>query len=340
MMRRLFLLLLVLSMLCGCGNTASEENKTVCSRSDVAYTLPMFRYTVAALKTRYLSDYYEEKGEIDRFEDIPALWDMEHEGGNTVGGTILEVALTSAKTTVYFASLAKEKGIVLSKNQLASIRNSVEQTKKLFEDEDDFSDYLATFGMSKSSLEDYYTLETYAQAAQSYLYGNGGPMRVSEEEAKQYFNNRFATTYHIFFAYESGWEEQKNQVKNALENGENILDFKNYSDDNFFDSFPNGMLLYAGSTGFSEYENIALSLEIGAYTQLTDTDGVYIIQRIQNAPDAYTSVVSESGTTVRELIFTLLTDEKIRNAVSSATDLSIDRTVVEKVTVIDSPLIR
>ena len=196
--------------------------------------------------------------------------------------------------------------------------------------------------MTKDTLLDYYTLQARAEAAQQYLYNEAtGIERVTEEEMQSCYDTRFATVDHLFLAYEAGMEEKRDEVTEALEAGASLKDFSAYSNDGFFTSFPDGMLLFSGSTGFTAYENAALALQVGQFCILNDTDGVYIIYRLPNDPDAYNLPFSStSDTTVRQLIRTLLTDEKKQKAIDNAGDLALDLSLIKEITTASSPLIR
>lgn len=340
---RALALLFALLLLGGCGHDIpASDTAAFCSRKETVYTVGMFRYTLATVKTRYLADYYEKTDRSDAFTDLPALWEENYDNLSTVGDVVRDVAITAVKNTVYFASVADEMGYVLTKNQRAAIDRTVLELASHFEDEDAFSDYLAAFGMTKESLIDYYTLQSRAEAAQQFIYNETtGFDRVTEEEAKNCFDTRFATVEHLFLAYEQGFEQKRDEVKTSLENGASLRDFASYSADGFFTSFPNGMLLFSGSTGFTAYENAALALKVGQFCLLNDTDGVYIIRRLPNDPDAYDAPLSETGdTTVRQLIQTLLISEKKQTAVDSAVNLITDLAQIKHLTVASSPLIR
>ncbi len=308
---------------------------------DTVYTKGMFRYTLPTIKTRYISEYYEQLGKIDSFLDVPALWEKEYDAHNTLGEEILSLAITSAKTMICFAHLADEKELVLTKKQQASVRESVKQIQDHFESEEALHDYLSTFGMDKASLEAYYSLQIKSEAAQEYYFNaNTGIQKVSEKEAMAYFKENFATLKHIFLNYEKGWEEKRDEIKAGLDEGKDIESFATYSQDGFFDSFADGMLVYEGSTGFKTYEKAALKLKVGKSVVLEDTDGVYIMCRYANKEDAFASPLSQESTlTIRDLIVTLLTNEKIRKTVEDQKNLVLDASQIKGITTINSPLI-
>jgi len=73
---------------------------------------------------------------------------------------------------------------------------------------------------------------------------------------------------------------------------------------------------------------------------LEDTDGVYIMCRYANKEDAFASPLSQESTlTIRDLIVTLLTNEKIRKTVEDQKNLVLDASQIKGITTINSPLI-
>lgn len=191
-------LLFVVLPLASCGNVdtgaAVKYGKLKLSRS-------IFQYLCCMEKTSYLYEAYgadSSQVSSSQLEDSEMIWKATDASGVSVADNLKMEVLEDVQRLLYFQQYALDQGFVLDDESKKAIKESFNKMIAQFEDKKEFNDAMEKYGIDYDEMFEYYQIQSLAAKGEDLLFGENGSMKVTEETAKEYFNNKYITVGCIF----------------------------------------------------------------------------------------------------------------------------------------------
>lgn len=174
---------------------------------------------------------------------------------------IFDDALNTAMSLVYYASVAQQNGIVLTKDDEKDIEDSLESLMTSYKvDKNGLNSMMAEYSMNYDLLKEYYRLQKLASAGKEYALGEGGPHAITDDDYREYYKANYYTLRHLNLNNinklgENGKEvilsdeekaavnAQADNIELALAAGADLADYAELSSDNFLKLYPSGITL-------------------------------------------------------------------------------------------------
>lgn len=266
-MKRTLAFLMALVMLSACavmtGCSGKEKYQPLISYGDKSVSVNMFTYILSSAKTVALYS-------LGQSADVPEMWDTE--GGKMFADYIMEDALKTSMSMVYYAATAEAYGETLTqedKKEIEDTLNSLMQSYNV--NKSGFNKMMAAYGVNYDILKEYYQLQYLAQKGKSYVLGEKGTHPITDEDYREYYNQNYITLRHLNLnninkvgangkeviltdEEKAAVEAQAAQIEAALAAGQDLSEFSALSTDALLDAYPDGLtiptqpnLLYAMS---------------------------------------------------------------------------------------------
>ena len=216
----------------------------------------IFLFLLSQSKSTYI---YSMTG---AFVDDKTLWSQTSDDGKTMGEILFNETLDSALSILYYADVAEQNGITLTKEEDDKIIDTLDTLVQSYGSRTQFNNEMIRFGVGYNTLRDFYRLEALAQKGADSVLNEGGSDPITDDELLDYYKNNFITLRHIYFntAYddpESGeplTQEQKDaKSKRADElldlvnnKGKKLSDFKDESEDGIINDNADGITIPLG----------------------------------------------------------------------------------------------
>ena len=298
MMRKLVSLLLLLS-LCLPMTACSKIDRTYAVRyGDFSISKGVFQYLCASEKTNYLYEAYglsQDSVSASQLQDNAAIWTAQAADGTTVADDLKTRVLQAVQRYLYMQQVAKDKGYTLSAEQKKMIQEEFDKVVNNFDSKKAFNETMLPYGVDYDELLLFNQIQSLAWQGDELLFGESGTMKITEESAMKYFQNKYITVQSIFIntqnkTYPNGKvvvlpeaekkekEELADSLFARLQAGEDFSALcKEYSDveeesDGKY-TFEKGGFINATA------EEKAFAMEENTLEKVTTTEGVYLIRR-------------------------------------------------------------
>ncbi len=216
----------------------------------------IFMFLLSQSKSTYI---YSTTG---NFTDDKTLWSRTSDDGTTMGEILFNETLDSALSILYYADIAEQNGITLTKDEDDEIIDILDTMVQSYGSRTQFNNEMIRFGVGYNTLRDFYRLEALAQKGADSVLNEGGSDPITDDELLDYYKNNFITLRHIYFntAYddpESGeplTQEQKDakskradEILDLVNNkGKKLSDFKDESEDGIINDNADGITIPLG----------------------------------------------------------------------------------------------
>jgi hypothetical protein len=298
-MRRLVSALLLLALCLPFAACSKIERSYAVRYGNFSVSKGIFQYLCASEKTNYLYEVYglnQDTVAASQLQDNAAIWAAQAADGTTVADDLKARVLQSVQRYLYMQQVAKDKGYTLSADQKKMIQAEFDKVVNNFDSKKDFNKTMLPYGVDYDELLLFNQIQSLAWQGDDLLFGESGSMKITEESAQKYFQNKFITVQAIFIntqnkTYPNGKvvvlpaEEKKEKEALAdslfarLQQGEAFEAIcKEYTDakeapENGKYTFEKGGFLNA------EAEEKAFSMEENALEKVVTSEGVYLIRR-------------------------------------------------------------
>lgn len=243
--------------------------------------------------------------------------------------TVTYYALTNVCQHVAIYRLFDQFGLKLSDEDRQSIEDA--RTAKITElgGQGGYATYLKTLGLTDKLYREILAITPMYNQLKEYLYGEGGPEYMTEEEIRQTYADLYAHEVHVFIstAEVETVEDQDALYAKAEEAharavaGEDFTDLiLEYGDDTYMAKNPeDGYYLAQGDSGSDVIDEALFALEVGEISDIvTTTNGFYIYKRLPIGEDYLDSVFQDGAmydsyidTTLSYYIMDVMTDYDI-----------------------------
>ncbi len=296
-MRRLVCVLLLLSLCMPFAACSKIDRSYAVRYGDFSVSKGVFQYLCASEKTNYLYEVYglsQDTVSASQLQDNAAIWAAQAADGTTVADDLKSRVLQSVQRYLYMQQVAKDKGYTLSADQKKMIQAEFDKVVNNFDSKKDFNKTMLPYGVDYDELLLFNQIQSLAWQGNELLFGESGSMKITEEAAQKYFQNKFITVQSIFIntqnkTYPNGKvvvlpaEEKKakealaDSLFSRLQAGEEFAALcKEYTDAESTDgiyTFEKGGFVNA------EAEEKAFAMEENALEKVVTSEGVYLIQR-------------------------------------------------------------
>ncbi len=295
--------ILILPM-AGCAKTTAAL-----SYGENEITTNMYRYWLSSYKGRFLYTYTD-------MTDTDAFWDSILYEGVTAEEYLNGVVLENTKRSLLCMELFDRYNLTMPESMLAEIDTYIDDLVNEYSDGNrrEFNALLAEYGINIDMLREIYIAEDQAMVLYDYLYGEGGPRALSEEDLDAYYRENYVRIRHIYVnnAYtqvtnEAGYlqydssgnaltraltEEELAEkqaiidaIDEALANGEDFAAvYEKYSEDKYY---VNGYYLTEDTPFISEVVDAAFALAVDGWISVTSDYGTHYIKRLPLEDNAY-----------------------------------------------------
>jgi len=316
--RSLCLLLVTVTLLTGSLAGCSDIDTGAAVRyKDSEISRALFLYLCCTEKTNYLYDAYgldPSSVSSSQLQDNSAIWTATDSTGTTAAATLKMTVLQNVQIQLYMMQYALDQGYTLTNEQIDSIKNEFNSLLTAYETKRNFNKNMKQYGVDYDQLIEYNCIQTLAYKGNELLFGEEGSMRVTDENARNYFNKNYVTVGAIFVntknktypngkvvvlpAAEKAEKEQlANDLMSRLQKGEDFDTLcKEYCDMTDDDDVAGGYTFLQNGFVNQEAEKKAFEMTEGEIARVDVDGGVYILQRralnadyYQNAKEAIRS---------------------------------------------------
>ena len=286
--------------LASCGNVdtgaAVKYEKLEVSRS-------IFQYLCCLEKTKYLYEAYgvdSSQVSTSQLEDNSMIWTAVDGSGTSVADTLKTDVLEEVQRLLYFKKYALEQGFVLNDESKKAIKQSFNEMIAQFEDKKAFNKEMEKYGIDYDEMFEFYQLQSLAAKGEDLLFGENGSMKVTEDTAKDYFNDKYVTVGCIFIntknkTFPNGKvvvlpadekkakEEQADSVYNRALAGEDFdtLCVENSDQGSItLEKAKEGYTFTTGGFVNGDAEKKAFEMKNGDIARVDTDGGVYILKRL------------------------------------------------------------
>lgn len=193
----LALIFLVLSL----SSCSSVDTGTALSYGKHKITKALYQYLCCLEKTSYLYEAYgvdSSQVSSSQLEDNPMIWAATDGNGVSVANSLKTDVLEEVQRLLYFKKRALDEGYVLNDESKKTIKNELNKMIAQFEDKKSFNKEMEKYGIDYDEMLEYYQLQSLAWKGEDLLFGEDGSMKVTEETAKKYFEEKYVTVGCIF----------------------------------------------------------------------------------------------------------------------------------------------
>lgn len=304
---KLLCFLLIAALLLPIGGCAKTTAALTYGESEISTN--MYRYWLSSYKGRFLYTYTD-------MTDTDEFWDSILYDDVTAEEYLNGVVLENTKRSLLCMELFDKYNLKMPDSMLADIDVYIDDLVTEYADGNrrTFNTILAEYGINLEMLREIYIAEDKAMVLFEYLYGEGGPRALTEEDLDTYYREKYARIRHIYVndAYtqmtnEAGYvqydssgnvltrelteaELAEKQAKiatidAALAEGKDFTEvYEEYSEDKFY---VNGYYLTEDTPFISEVVTASFDLEIGEWVCVKSDYGTHYIKRLPLEDNAY-----------------------------------------------------
>ncbi len=291
--------ILIAFSLCACSGV---DTGAAVSYGKLEISRSIFQYLCCMEKTNYLYEAYGvEPSSVSssQLEDNSMIWTAVDASGASVADSLKTDVLEDVQRLLYFKQYALDQGFVLTNESKKAIKESFNEMIAQFEDKKEFNKEMKKYGIDYDEMFEFYQIQSLAAKGEDLLFGENGKMKVTEDTAKQYFNDKYITIGCIFIntknkTFPNGKvvvlpadekeakEKQADDVFARAQAGEdfNALCVEN-SDQGAItpEKAKEGYTFTTGGFVNADAENRAFEMKNGEIARVDTDGGVYILQR-------------------------------------------------------------
>lgn len=280
---------------CGMGSAAVRYE-------DYEISQALFQYLCCLEKTGYLYEAYgvdSSQVSSSQLEDNEMIWEAQDASGTSVADALKADVLEDVQRLLYFQKYAADQGYVLGDEQKKTIKEGLNEMISQFDDKRAFNKEMKKYGIDYDEMYNYYLIQSLAAKGEDLLFGEDGTMKVTEEAAKKYYNDKYVTVGCIFIntknkTFPNGkvvvLPADEKAAKEALaadvfsraQAGEDFDALAaEYSDQPSItlEKSQEGYTFTTGGFVNGDAENRAFSMKKGEIARVDTDGGVYILQR-------------------------------------------------------------
>lgn len=252
-MKRIISLVLVAVMLlscaafCGCSH---EEYQSLITYGAKTVNTNTFTYILTQAKTLALYSFGQTS-------DSSEVWDTE--AGQALAQYIFDDAVNTAMSLVYYADVAEQNGVTLTKDEEKEIKDSLDDLMSSYNvDKKGLNSMMAEYGMNYNLLTEYYKLQKLANKGKTLVLGEGGTHAITDDDYMEYYTANYYTIRHLNLnninkVGENGKEviltddekaavnAQADDIELSLAAGATLVDYADVSSDDFLKLYPAGI---------------------------------------------------------------------------------------------------
>ncbi len=279
------------------------------SYGESVITTNMYRYWLSSYKGTFLYTYSD-------MTDTDAFWDSVLYEDTTAEDYLNASVLENVKRTLLCMELFDQYGLSLPESTVAEIDLYIDDLMEAYADgsKAKFNQTLAQYGVNADMLREIYLEEEKPAIVFSYLYENGGPNTLTEEDLDAYYRENYVRVRHIYVndAYEyvtneEGYYQYDSQgtvltrglneaeaaekaekiaaIENALSERQDFKTvYETYSEDLYY---VNGYYLTKETDFIKEVVDAAFEMEIGETVAVKSEYGMHYLMRLPLEDNAY-----------------------------------------------------
>lgn len=230
--------------------------------------------------------------------------------------TVTYYALTNIYQHVAVYRLFEQFGLELTEEDEQSIEDA--RTKKIEQlgGQGGYAAFLKTIGLTDKLYREILAITPMYNQLKDYLYGEGGPEYMTEEEVRQTYADLYAHEVHIYIStadVETAEDQDAlyAEAEEALERARAGEDFteliKEYGDDEYMATYPeDGYYIAQGDSGNELIDEALFALEVGEISDIVTTSSGFFIYKRLPVEEDYLDSVFEDGTMYESYIDTSL----------------------------------
>lgn len=294
---------LLLAVVCASVSLFSCGNqKSAVSYGKYEVSQALFQYLCCLEKTNYLYEAYgvdSSSVSSSQLEDNALIWTSVDVNGETVADSLKTDVLEDVQRLLYFQKYATDQGYVLTDENKKAIKEDFNKMISQFEDKKAFNKEMKKYGIDYDSMYEYYLMQSLAWKGEDLLFGDDGTMKITEDSARNYFNDKYVTVGCIFIntknkTFSNGKvvvlpadekaakEAQADSVYARALAGEDFdtLCVENSDQGSITpEKSKEGYTFTTGGFVNSDAENKAFAMKKGEIARVDTDGGVYILQR-------------------------------------------------------------
>ena len=265
----------------------------------------MYQYWLATFKNNILLSF--------GVSDSPEFWASEVEEGVTAAEYYSGVIDTQIKNYCVAQYLFRYYALKLDPEVKKAIKADIDEKIDYYGGRAELNEVLSPLNINIDLLEDIYTIEEKHAAVVAYLYGEGGPLELSEERVRAYYEENYSRMMYIVFfttkpVYdESGnivytadgiWktedmtEEELAAVRKKAEdltekaregNDEDFVSMMAQSDFDILTNYPNGLFVSANEVDTYGVQMVTAlaSMQPGDVTSYEEDESIWIVRKLK-----------------------------------------------------------
>ncbi len=298
------LLFATLFSLSGCGQSA-----VALSYGDSVVTANMYRYWLCSYKGTFLYTYTD-------MTDTDAFWDSILYEDITAEDYLNASVLENVKRTLLCMELFDQYGLTLPDYAVEGVDQYISELMDAYADGSKvkFNQTLSQYGVNMDMLRQIYLEEEKPARVFAYLYDDGGPNTLTEEDLDAYYRENYVRVRHIYVndAYEyvtneAGYQQYDSNgtalmrelneteaaakaekiaaIEKALAEGQDFKTvYETYSEDLYY---VNGYYLTRETDFITDVVDAAFGMEIGETVKVESEFGTHWLMRLPLEDNAY-----------------------------------------------------
>lgn len=325
--------------LAGCGS----ESPAAIVVGDVRISSNMFCYWMSRYKAMFLYAYFGTTTDNSQY------WTAQLADGVTAGDFLEALAISNIKSNAVCLKLFEDYGLQLSKDEINAVDEKVNQKISAAGSKSALNSALSAYGANVNVLREVYLAEAKLTALQTYLFGDNGIMKVTDDELNSYYQENYYHDKHILVLTAAKYvtdaegnpevdsttgsykteelteEEKAAKIELAADLEKRIAageDFDalvaQYTEDLGMQHFKDGYYFTSASTYLpTDVINAVKELKIGDVQTVETTAGIYIVKRYELADKAYSD---ENLSAMFSDMSNAVTSIKLQNLVAEHAD--------------------
>ncbi len=298
------LLFAALLSLGGCGRSA-----VALSYGDSVITTNMYRYWLSSYKGTFMYTYTD-------MTDTDLFWDSILYEDTTAEDYLNASVLENVKRTLICMELFDQYGLTLPESTAAGIDRYISDLMDAYANGSKvkFNQTLAQYGINTDMLREIYLEQEKPAAVFAYLYDNGGPNTLTEEDLDAYYRENYVRVRHIYvndaFEYvtnEEGYRQYDSKgtaltrdlneteaaekagkiaaIEKALSEGQDFKTvYETYSEDHLY---VNGYYLTRETDFIKDVVDAAFAMEVGETVKVESDFGTHWLMCLPLEDNAY-----------------------------------------------------
>ena len=184
-------LLMILAAVCLPLSSCRAGGEKIMDYKGYGISEGMYQYWLASFKNNILLSFGSS--------DSPEFWATEVEPGVTAAEYYSDFIDTQIRNYCAAQYLFRYYGLKLDPEVKQGIKDDINEKIDYYGGRAELNEALAAIGINIDVLEDIYTVEEKHAAVVAYLYGEGGPLELTDEKVRQYYEENYSRMMYIVF---------------------------------------------------------------------------------------------------------------------------------------------